>query len=95
MKNGLSHPYHLDESTFTVREIRSIYSIFISFFDGFLVSKQNSPRWDTAFCGVTSGAFLFAYVPQNTQYGCKHGDLQMKNCDIIISYIRVFFRITL
>ena len=26
--------------------------------------KQNSPRWDAAFCGVTSGAILFAYVPQ-------------------------------
>ena len=24
------------------------------------VGKQNSPRWDAAFCGVTSGAILFA-----------------------------------
>ena len=23
------------------------------------LSKQNSPRWDAAFCGVTSGAILF------------------------------------
>ena len=22
----------------------------------------NSPRWDAAFCGITSGAILFAYV---------------------------------
>ena len=28
------------------------------------VSKQNSSRWAGAtFCGVTSGAILFAYVP--------------------------------
>ena len=26
------------------------------------VSQQNSPRWDAAFCGVTSGAILFACV---------------------------------
>ena len=28
------------------------------------LSKQNSPRLDAAFCGVASGAMLFAYVPQ-------------------------------
>ena len=27
-----------------------------------LCCKQNSPRWDAAFCGVISGAMLFAYV---------------------------------
>ena len=27
------------------------------------VCKENSPRWDAAFCGVTSGAILFTYVP--------------------------------
>ena len=37
--------------------------IFILFFDEIPLSKQNSPRWDAAFCGVTSGAILFAYVP--------------------------------
>ena len=36
---------------------------FISFFDENQNCKQNSPRWDAAFCGVTSGAVLFAYVP--------------------------------
>ena len=35
---------------------------FYLFFDEKLVSKQNSPRWDAAFCYVTSGAILFAYV---------------------------------
>ena len=34
--------------------------MFISFFDENHVSKQNSPRWDAAFCGVTSGEILFA-----------------------------------
>ena len=32
-------------------------------FDEFQASKQNSPRWDAAFCGVTSGTILFAVVP--------------------------------
>ena len=54
MTNGFSHPYHLDESIF----------IFISFFDENHVSKQNNPRWDAAFRGVTSVAILFAYVPE-------------------------------
>ena len=39
------------------------FFIVISFFDETRVSKQNSPRSDAAFCGVTSGAILFAYVP--------------------------------
>ena len=37
---------------------------FYPIFDEFSLSKQNSPRSDAAFCGVTSGAMLFAYVPQ-------------------------------
>ena len=60
--NGHSHLYHLDESTFIFRDIRSIF-IFISFYDENRVSKQNCPRLDAAFCGVTSGAIQFAYVP--------------------------------
>ena len=35
---------------------------FIQFFDENSLSKQNSTRWDAAFCGVTFGAILFAYV---------------------------------
>ena len=54
--NGLSHPYHLDESTFKIRGFRSDFYFFNSFFDEIPVSKQNNPRWDGAFCGVTSGA---------------------------------------
>ena len=48
--NGLSHPYHLDESTFSFRGIGNIIFISISFFDEIHVSKQNSPRWNAAFC---------------------------------------------
>ena len=39
-----------------------------SLFDEFSLSKQNSLRCDTAFCGVTSGAILFVYVPQKGHY---------------------------
>ena len=57
--NGHSHPYHLDESTFIFRGIRSIlFFSFISFFDENHVSaKQNCPSgmprfhiWDTSVC---------------------------------------------
>ena len=61
--SGLSNPFHLDESTLIFRGINSIFFIFISFFDEIPESKQKSPRWDAAFCGVTFGAILFANVP--------------------------------
>ena len=55
---------NLDESTLIFRGIRGDFSNFlISFFDGIHVNKQNSPRWDAAFCGVISGAILCLYVP--------------------------------
>ena len=38
---------------------------FISFSDKIHVSKQNSPTWDAASCGVTSGAILFAMSHKN------------------------------
>ena len=60
MTNGLSLPYQLDESTLIFRGSRDIFS---SFFDEIFVSKQNSLRWDAAFCGVSSGAIVFAYDP--------------------------------
>ena len=37
--NGFSHPYHLDECTFNFRGIRSIFFIYISFFDESFESK--------------------------------------------------------
>ena len=65
LTNGFSHHYRLDESTFIFRGVMSdfFFLFFISFIVEFPPSKQNSPRWDAAFCGVTSGAILFAYVP--------------------------------
>ena len=63
--NGLSHPYHLDQSIHNFRDVRSKLFHFYFIVDENQVSKQNSPRWDVAFFGVTSrsGAILFAYVP--------------------------------
>ena len=63
--NGLYHHYHLDESTFVLKNTRCNFSSFISFFisRGKNVSKQNSLRWDATFSGVPSGVILFAYVP--------------------------------
>ena len=48
--NGFSHPYHLDESTFIFRDIWSNFSFLFHFSMNFSVSKQNSDRWDAAFC---------------------------------------------
>ena len=39
---------------------------FISFLDEISLCKQNSPRRDAAFCGVTSGTMLFAYPIKRT-----------------------------
>ena len=55
--DGLSHPYHLDESTLIFRGIRSNFSFFISYFDENRVSKQNNPRWDAAFATSHLGLF--------------------------------------
>ena len=54
--NGLSHPYHLDESIFILGASGVIFHFYF-IFDEIPVSKQNSPRWDAMFCGVTSGIF--------------------------------------
>ena len=62
LTNGFSHRYHLGESTFILGV--SGVSFFFSLFDEMSLFKQNSPRWDAAFCGVTSVAILFAYVPK-------------------------------
>ena len=67
--NGFSHSYQLGESTFILRGIRSDFLFFISFFDEISLFKQNSPRWDTAFYGITSGAILFAYGPTKRRPG--------------------------
>ena len=61
--NGFSHPDQLDESIFILGVLGVYYSFLFHFFDEIPVRKQNSPRYDAAFCGVTSGAILFANAP--------------------------------
>ena len=48
LTNGLSHHYHLGESTFIYRGSISDFEFLFHFFDEICLSKQNSPRWDTA-----------------------------------------------
>ena len=62
VKNGISHPI-IWSSPLSFLGALGYFFICISVFDKIHESKQNSPRWDAAFCGVTSGAILFAYVP--------------------------------
>ena len=57
LTNRFSH--HLGESTFTLRGIRRDIEFLFYISDEIPLSKQNSPRWDAAICGVTSGAILF------------------------------------
>ena len=64
LTNGFSHHYQLGESTVILGASGVIFNCFIIFFNEFSLIKQNNPRWAAAFCGVTSGAMMFAYVPQ-------------------------------
>ena len=59
LNHRLSHSDHLDESILILSQ--EWFSYFISFFDEIYESKQNSPRWDVAFCFVMF--ILFAYIP--------------------------------
>ena len=59
MTNGLVHPYHLGNST-SIHFRGSKNEFFLSFIDENPLSKQNNPRQDAAFCGVTAGVMLFA-----------------------------------
>ena len=43
MTNGLSHPYHLDESTFISRGIRSSFSLLFHFSMKFMLAKRIAP----------------------------------------------------
>ena len=44
--NELSHPYHLEESNFITRDIRTIFffSFFILFFDEIYIKQTQQPR---------------------------------------------------
>ena len=60
--NAITHHYHLDESTLKLGASGVIFHL-ISFLDEFFVSKQNSPKLVSTFCGDTNGSMLSAYVP--------------------------------
>ena len=66
--NGFSHRYQLGESTFIFSGVRSDFYLLSHFSMKFLcanrIALDGMPQNDVAFCGVTSGAILFAYVPQ-------------------------------
>ena len=64
LTNGFAYHYHLGDCTASLRGSRSYSNFYLRIFDENPLSKQNSPRWDAAICGVTSGAMLFVYVPQ-------------------------------
>ena len=57
LTNGLSHPYHLDESILILGASGVIFNIHYIFMKKHVI-KQNS----TKYCGVISGAILFAFV---------------------------------
>ena len=44
--------------------VLGVFFYFLSHFFDEISMQQNSPRWDDAFCGFTSGAILFDDVPQ-------------------------------
>ena len=71
--DGFSHYYHLGESSFIFSGFRWDFNFLFHFLVKFLQANRIAPdgtprsavsRWDAAFCGVTSGAIRFAYVPQ-------------------------------
>ena len=66
--NGFSHHYQLGESTFICRCVRSDFYFFSHFSMKFLcanrIAPNGTPRSAASERGVTSGAMLFAYVPQ-------------------------------
>ena len=65
----------------------------IQFFNENSISKHNSPRWDAAFCGVTSGVIMFAYVPIKGTPGLNELKLSYHECKHTLknSYKRSFF----
>ena len=61
LTNGFSHYYHLGESTFILRCIRSDSKVSYNFLIKILLANRIAR--DTAFCDIISGAILYAYVP--------------------------------
>ena len=62
MMNGLSHSYHLDESTFILRDIRSYFKFLTNFFMKFLLANRIAP--DGAPLSAVSHLGLF-YLPMS------------------------------
>ena len=57
MTNGLSHPYHLDESTFIFRGIRSDFSFLFHFSIKFMKANRIAPDGTPHFCASHLGLF--------------------------------------
>ena len=57
MTNGLSHPYHLDESTFIYRGIRSDFSFLFHFSMKFLQANRIAPDGTPRFAASHLGLF--------------------------------------
>ena len=60
--NGLSHSYHLDDLTLFLGASGVIFHFYF-IFDKIHLSKQNSPRWDAAFCRYSVCICLIKRTP--------------------------------
>ena len=64
LTNGLSHHYHLGESTFIVRDIRTdIIFLFHFSIKNSLIKQTELPQMGRHVLRITSGTVLFAFVP--------------------------------
>ena len=57
MRNGLSHPYHLDESTFIFRDIGSIFSFIFYFLMKIKIANRIAPDGTPRFAVSHLGLF--------------------------------------
>ena len=55
--NGLSHPYHIDESILIFRDIRSIFSFLFHFSMKFMSANGIAPNWVPRFAASHLGLF--------------------------------------
>ena len=68
MTNGFIHHCCLGEPTISFKDVRGDFEFYFIhfFFDEIPLSKQNNPRWDAAFCGVTSGLYCLPISHKKT-----------------------------
>ena len=68
MTNGFIHHCYFCEPTFSFKDVRGDFEFLFHsfFFDENLLSKQNSPRWDAVYCGVTSGLYCLPISHKKT-----------------------------